>query len=148
MEVWLLFVILKKWLSISLFIKKNSACLLLLKKKTECLGFLAYLLFYCTFCMSTSFFIKKNLNALDSWHIYCFIIQVTFMFFSFFVFRTREWCCINVRTCHVHTNTYWSWWLKIALCSLDGWYWWWHRVLLVSILTTTWHIDMYTFWYV
>ena len=37
----------KKRLSISLFIKKNSACLLLLKK-AECLGFLAYLLFYCT----------------------------------------------------------------------------------------------------
>ena len=31
-EVWLLFVILKKWLSISLFIKKNYACLLLIKK--------------------------------------------------------------------------------------------------------------------
>ena len=62
------------------------------KKETECLGFLAYLFFYCTFCMSTSFFIKKKkkLNVLDSWHIYCFIIQVTFMFFLFFVCRTRE----------------------------------------------------------
>ena len=27
------------------------------KTKTKCLGFLAYLLFYCTFCMSISFFI-------------------------------------------------------------------------------------------
>ena len=58
MEVWLLFVILKKiWLSISLFIKKKIACLLLFKKKTKCLEFLAYLLFYCKFCMSTSFVI-------------------------------------------------------------------------------------------
>ena len=30
------------------------------KKKFECLGFLAYLLFYCTFCMSISFFIIKK----------------------------------------------------------------------------------------
>ena len=106
----------------------HSICLLLslLKKqnktkqnKTKCLGFSAYLLFYCT--------------------------RDFYVFFSFFVCRTREWCCINIETRHVHTNTYWSWWLKITLCSLDGWYWWWHRVLLVSILTTTWHIDMYTF---
>ena len=60
----IIFYIKKIWLSISLFIKKNPACLLLLKKKkkTKYLGFLAYLLFYCTFCMSTSFFIKKIKN--------------------------------------------------------------------------------------
>ena len=50
-DMTIIFYIKKIWLSISLFIKKNPACLLLLKK-TECLGFLAYLLFYCTFCMS------------------------------------------------------------------------------------------------
>ena len=65
---------------------------------------------------------KKKLNVLDSWHIYCFIVQVTFMFILFFVYRTHEWCCINIGTRHVHTNTYWSWWLKIALYSLlFGW---------------------------
>ena len=29
---------------------------------------------------------KKKLNVLDSWHIYFFIIQVTFMFFFYFLF--------------------------------------------------------------
>ena len=29
---------------------------------------------------------KKKLNVLDSWHIYCFIVQETFMFFFHFLF--------------------------------------------------------------
>ena len=30
---------------------------------------------------------KKKLNVLDSWHIYCFILQATFwVFFFFFTF--------------------------------------------------------------
>ena len=44
--------------------------------------------------MSTSFFIKKKKtkqnktkqNVLDSRHIYCFIVQETFMFFFHFLF--------------------------------------------------------------
>ena len=39
-DMTIIFYIKKIWLSISLFIKKNPACLLLLKK-TECLEFLA-----------------------------------------------------------------------------------------------------------
>ena len=90
---------------------------------------------------------------MDSWHIYCFIVQVTFMFvffFSFSVCRTCEWCCINIKTRHVHTNTYWSWWLKIAPCSLlfgqvvlMMTYW----VLLVFILIAYWCVNL-TYWYV
>ena len=104
----------------------HSICLLLsllkTKKKTKCLGFSAYLLFYCT--------------------------RDFYVFFSFFVCRTREWCCINIETRHVHTNTYWSWWLKIALCCLlfgqvvlMMTYW----VLLVFILTTYWCVNL-TYW--
>ena len=71
-------------MSISFFIKKKNK-----KKNTECLGFLAYLLFYCIFYMSISFFIikkkKEKMNVLNSWHIYCFIVQETFMFFFHFL---------------------------------------------------------------
>ena len=53
-----LFIKKKVSMSISFFIKKKKK-----KKKLICLEFLAYLLFYCTFCMSISFFIKnKEIN--------------------------------------------------------------------------------------
>ena len=32
------------------------------------------------------YFKKKKMNVLDSWHIYCFIVQVTFFFFFHFLF--------------------------------------------------------------
>ena len=119
MQVWQLFINSKKWLSISLFIKKNPACLLLLKKNwmSWILGIFIVLLY--------------------KW-LLCF-------FFIFFVFRTREWCCINVRTWHVHTKTYWSWWLKIILCSLDGWYLCGYVHFLICIVVHFWYVH---FWYV
>ena len=61
-EVCLLYFYSKNiWISISLFIKKKI-------------------------WMSISFFIKKKkkLNVLNSWHMYCFVLQVTF--FVFFIF--------------------------------------------------------------
>ena len=36
--------------------------------------------------MSTSFFIKKKLNVLDSWHIYCFYNTSDFYVFFHFLF--------------------------------------------------------------
>ena len=61
------------------------------KKKIECLEFLAYLLFYCTFCMSTSFFIKKKTKCLEFLAYLLFYCTNDFyVFFIFFVFRTRE----------------------------------------------------------
>ena len=40
--------------------------------------------------MSISFFIikkkKEKMNVLNSWHIYCFIVQVTFIFLFHFLF--------------------------------------------------------------
>ena len=66
-------------LFLSLLLKKK-------KKKTECLGFLAYLLFYCTFCISISFFIKKKLIVLDSWHIGIFIVLLYILHVYFFLY--------------------------------------------------------------
>ena len=63
-EVCLLYFYSKNiWISISLFIKKKI-------------------------WMSISFFIKKKkkLNVLNSWHMYCFVLQVTFFVFFIFLF--------------------------------------------------------------
>ena len=97
--ITIIFYIRKKiWMSISLFIKK-----------------ILHVYFF--------FYLKKKWM---SWILGIFIILLykwLLCFFSFFVCRTY---CININTRHVHTNTYWSWWLKIALCSLDRRYWWWY----------------------
>ena len=92
----------------------------LYSKKYECL-FLYLLKKKKILRLFLSLLKKKKLNVLDSWHIYGFILQVTFWVFilfffsSLFVCRTCEWCCINIEMSHVHTNTDWSWWLIIAL---------------------------------
>ena len=75
----------------------------LYSKKYECL--FLYLLKKKNTTTISFFIKKKKLNVLDSWHIYCFILQVTFCIFFGFFCRTCEWCCINIETRHVHINT-------------------------------------------
>ena len=69
-----------------IYLKKNSTCLFLsllkkynkkIKIKIECLGFLAYLLFYYTFCMFISFFIEKKKKKVNVLGVFGSSISIT-----------------------------------------------------------------------
>ena len=74
-------------------------------KKTECLGFLAYLLFYCTLCMSTSFFIKKKTKCLEFLAYLLFYCTSDFYVFFFFHFLFVELMSDAVLTSELGMST-------------------------------------------
>ena len=130
------------------FIVHFAYLFLSLLKKTNCPGFLAYLLFYCIFCMSTSFFILKKKKWM-SWILGIFIVLLyKWIFFFFFHFLFVEILSDDALTLELDMSTPTpievdDWLLLFGWVVLMTTYW----VSLVFILTTYWCVDL-KYWYV
>ena len=96
------------------FIVHFAYLFLSLLKKTNCPGFLAYLLFYCIFCMSTSFFIFKKKKWM-SWILGIFIVLLyKWLFFFFFHFLFVEILSDDALTLELDMST-------PTPIEVDGW---------------------------